>query len=264
MKKITDYLIGSDFEGFLMQAHTGEIISAEGIVKGSKYEPFVFDPTNRFFTTSLDNVLWECNLPPTNSKEEWVKAILKGKAFIESILPEDVCIATLAAARLDEKWLQTENAKRIGCDHDNCVWTRSINKKPALTNLRSSGFHVHIGFPDPDIERIEALVKVLDLHLSVPAVLIEPASERKQLYGQAGCFRMPEHGVEYRSLSGYFASTPELSGWVFDNTEKAIKFVNDGRMDELEEVSEQIQVAINANDKILAGNLIRQFDLELV
>lgn len=265
MRQVKDYLIGGDFELFLMHKETKEIISAEKIIPGTKHEPFVYDPTNRFYSVSIDNILGEYCVPPTNNKDEWVKAILRGKAYIESILPDDICTATIAAARLDYKWLQTENAQRIGCDSDLCVWTRSINEKPAvLDDLRSSGTHVHIGWPDHDMETIEALIKAMDLQLSVPAVLIEPDSERKKLYGKAGCFRMPEHGLEYRSLSGYFTSTPELSGWVFDNTERAIKFVNDGRMDELESVAENIQAAINNSDKILAGNLIRQFDLELV
>lgn len=264
-RKITDYLIGSDFEGFLMHRPSGEIISAENIVKGSKREPFVFDPVNRFFSTSLDCVLWEANIPPTNDKDAWVAAIKKGRDYIESILPEDICIANLPAARLHDRWLQSEVSQIFGCDVDYCVWTQSSNAKPpSNTNLRSAGMHVHIGFPDADIPIIESLVKAMDLHLSVPAVLIEPESERKKLYGKAGCFRMPEHGLEYRSLSGYFTATPELSAWVFDNTKRAIQFYNDDRMEELESVGEQIQQAINENHITLAANLVRQFDLELV
>lgn len=264
MKKITDYLIGSDFELFLMHKPTGEIISADGIVKGTKHRPFSFDPSNKDFKTSLDNVLFEGCIPPTNDVNAWVAAIKKVRDYAESILPEDVCLTNLAAARLDDKWLQTDNARTMGCDTDFCVWTRSANEKPdAYSNLRSTGMHVHLGFKF-DIPTLEATVKALDLFLSVPAVLIEPESERKQLYGKAGCFRVPPHGLEYRSLSGYFSSTPELSEWVFDNTKKAIDFVNDDRIEEIEAVGEQIQQAINSNHIVLAQNLVRQFDLNMI
>ena len=60
-------LVGSDVEFFLQDRTTGEVVSAEGLVKGTKEEPFFFDPENSFFATSLDNVAYEGNIPPAKT-----------------------------------------------------------------------------------------------------------------------------------------------------------------------------------------------------
>lgn len=264
MNKVRNPIIGSDIEVFLMHKQTKEVISAEGYIKGSKHMPFNFDPTNKFYCTSLDNVLAEFTLPPTTDKDAWLSNIQKSIDYINSILPKDICTATLPAARLNKKYLNTDNARLFGCDHDFCVWTRSINPKPkADPDLRSAGFHVHVGYEEPTVETNEELVKAFDLHLAVPGVLTEPDNERRKLYGKAGCFRMPDHGVEYRTLSGYFAASRELSAWVFDATKNAIKFVNDERIEEIDAVAPLIIEAVNNNDKTIAGNLVRQFNLEV-
>ena len=47
---INNYMIGGDHELFLRNKKTGEVITAEGIVKGTKEEPFNFDKSNPFWT----------------------------------------------------------------------------------------------------------------------------------------------------------------------------------------------------------------------
>lgn len=264
--KIENPLIGADAEVFLMHKKSGKIISAEGFIHGTKHDPFCFDKSNKFFMTSLDNVLAEFGIPPVNDREAWIKNIQKSLNYVASIVPHSVCVAAMPSARLADRWLRTENAKLFGCEPDFCVWTKSANEKPqADYNLRSSGFHVHVGYDNFNIPVTEELVKAMDLYLGVPSVLIEPPNERRALYGKAGCFRpKDDYGMEYRTLSGYFSSTPELSGWVFDNTQKAIKFVNDDRVEEAEAAGELIQEAINTGNKVIAGNLIRQFEIEMV
>lgn len=265
MNKVRNFLIGGDVECFIQDKETKEIVSAEPYVRGSKHMPFNFDPSNPFFSTSLDNVLAEWNLIPTLDKDTWLLSFEKCLGYINDNLPPTLCTANIPSAHLQPEYLQSENAKRFGCDPDYNVWERSINPKPrGAKSLRSAGFHVTIGYEEPTISVSEELVKACDLYLSVPSVLMEPDNERKRLYGKAGCFRMPKFGVEYRSLSGYYAANRELQGWVFENTLKAIQFVNDERMDEIESVAPQIIKAINENDKVLAGNIVRHFNLELI
>jgi hypothetical protein len=77
-----------------------------------------------------------------------------------------------------------------------------MNSKP----LRSAGGHIHIGheFPRSDDFNRLAVVRMMDLFVGLPAIYLEhddTSLARKALYGKAGRFRRPDHGVEFR-ISG--------------------------------------------------------------
>lgn len=262
---VRNWQAGTDFEMFLIDLRTKEIISAEGLIQGTKWEPYQFDPSNKYFATSLDNVLAECTIPPTNDGNKFLEYVNKSLDYVRSVLPMDVEIANIPAAVLLDKYLQSETAKTFGCEGDINVWLRAGNPKPQADNpnLRSSGMHLHTSYDEPCIETTEKLVKAYDLFHGVPSVIIEPDNERRKLYGKAGAFRIKEYGFEYRSLSGHFASSDKLIRWCFNNMKNAIDFVNAEKFDEIEAVGDQIQAAINTSDKVLAGNLIRQFEIPM-
>lgn len=277
-KLITSPTIGTDFELFVADRESREIISAEGYAKGTKHKPYHFDPDEKWYTTSLDNVLFEGTIPPVGTSTDFIKNIKKTLAFINASLPGTLCTVAEPAAILDDKWLQTKTAKLFGCEPSANVWLRAMNDPPKADNpnLRSAGFHVHVGFKKPDVEALQELgidplmgieeraVKCMDLLLGVPAVLLEPENDRRKLYGKAGeCRFKEEYGFEYRVLSGFFMGKEEYLKWIFDNTMKAIDFVNEDRIEEVEAVGTQIQTAINNSDKVLAANLIRQFEITM-
>jgi hypothetical protein len=173
--KVRKATIGADIELFLMDKSTKEIVSAEGLIKGTKHEPFNFDPKHKFFATSLDNVEAEFCIPPVSidDKEAFIANILYTIDYLNKTIPEALCTVALPAAHLDDKWLQTENAQTFGCEPDCCVWTRTMNESPKAEdpNLRSAGGHIHIGYEDPSVETSELLVKAMDLFVGVPSVL---------------------------------------------------------------------------------------------
>jgi hypothetical protein len=267
-KRVKNWKIGADIEFFLKDKQTGEIVSAEGFVQGTKHNPFNFDKSNKFFATSLDNVLAEGCIPPIEAgptgNEKFKLYIQKLIAYFNHSIPSHLVVASVPSAILDPKWLQTENSKTFGCDPDLCVWTKSVNEKPTGVNenLRSAGGHIHIGHDDPDnMETNEAIIKAMDLFVGIPSVLQEPENERKSLYGKAGCFRFKNYGVEYRTISNYYAGDDRLSDWVYNATSKAIEAVNEGM--DFDQYKERILDAINGNNKVIAGNLVRELDLEL-
>lgn len=269
--------IGADIEMFLMDKTTRRLVSAEGYIRGTKHEPFNFDVSNPFFAISLDNVSAEFCIPPVTNAVDWLENIKKSVGYINGSIPDTLISVAEPAAIFDDEFLQTENAKMFGCESDYDVWKRMPNIKPNAenANLRSCGGHIHVGFTKPSEVVMEAMginafivdeyvIKAMDLFVGVPSVLQEPDNQRKNLYGKAGAFRFKDYGVEYRTVSNYYLQSDALTKWAFDNTMKAIEFVNDGRMPELEAVADTVQHCINTADKNMAGNIIRQFELPLV
>lgn len=258
--KISNYQIGSDIEWFVKSGN--EIISAEGLIKGSKKDPYKFDPSNKYFATSLDNILAEGNIPPVKTPADFYHAINKLAEYLQSSLPEGCVLEARADARVDEKYLQTENAKTFGCDPSFIVWKRDVKSAPDnTTNLRTAGFHVHCSWDNADEETIEEWVKAMDLYLGVPSIMKEPRNERRINYGSAGEFRFGQSytGAEYRTLSSYFARSREDIEWVYNQTTKAIEFVNKGNLIDLNcSLAADIQKAINEQDRDLASKIIQE------
>ena len=131
---ITNVTVGADVELFLADKKTNEIVSAEGYIKGSKYEPYNFDPNDKFFSTSLDNVAAEVTIRPAKTSIEFVENLKKSVNYVNSTIPERLCTVAKPAAILDDVYLQTENAKTFGCEPDFNVWKRDINPKPEAPN----------------------------------------------------------------------------------------------------------------------------------
>lgn len=165
------------------------------------------------------------------------------------------------------------------CSPDFNAYTKYINEKPWCEDatMRSAGAHVHLGFDDievpyngdeelynyePDTQRCE-IVKALDLFLSIPLVLMEPDSRRKELYGKAGAFRPKPYGLEYRTTSNYYLSSPDLMKWAYNSTTSAIDFLNNnGTL--TKKLSKYIRSVIDSNNKDAANDLIKEYGLQLV
>lgn len=261
---IKNFLIGGDHEVFLRDKNTNEVITAEGIVKGTKEDPYNFDEEDRFACTSLDCVLAEYNIAPARTRAEYFFGIEKALNYIRKSIPENLEVAFLPAARLAEKHLQSETAQRFGCSVDYNCWTRMANDPPNPDgNLRSAGYHITLGYDNPN-EFVNLMwVKAMDLFTSVPSILQEPDNERKKLYGKAGAFRHTPFGVEYRSLSNYILQDRKLIDWAFDQTVAATEFVNRGDVYLLDEEADVIISAINNKDEQQAKYLIDKFQIKM-
>lgn len=265
--KILNPTIGGDIETFIQNQKTGKIITAEGIIKGTKHDPYHFDPENKYYATSLDCTSGEFNIPPCTSAGEYYLAIQHALAYINSILPQDYKAIPMAAVEFDADQLQTETANTYGCSPSLNCWTlNEIRPQPNGSNLRVSGNHIHCGYENHSFDTNIELAKAMDLYLGVPSIILEPENLRKSSgYGVSGSIRMQSYGgVEYRTLSAYFASSQGLIEWCFNQTQKAIEFVNNGRIQEIENFGEEIQHCINNNDKEMAKGFIEQYNLELV
>lgn len=120
--------------------------------------------------------------------------------------------------------------------------------------------HIHIGYDDPNEETNIEIVKMLDLHLSVPGVLLDGDTMRRELYGKAGCYRHKKYGVEYRTLSNFWLSGPNLINWVATATFMALGKMNAGQKVSFD-LELIIQDIINNNDIAGATTIVDDYNL---
>lgn len=249
-------LLGSDPEIFV--ENELEIVSAEGLIPGTKWDPHPISDEGHFI--QLDNIAMEFNIPACTSKEEYVNNINFVKDHLQIIAASNgLTLSTKASGEINPIYLQTEQACTFGCEPDFNAWTCDINDSPnSQTNLRCVGGHVHIGV-DEEYRTEEILlniVKMFDIMITLPALLIDKDERRRELYGKAGAFRFKNFGVECRQLSNFWIHSNELIEWVYEQTIKAVTMVLDGTANEIiQEFGKDVQIAINNNDKILAQTL---------
>lgn len=95
----------------------------------------------------------------------------------------------------------------------------------------------------------------MDLHLGVPSLVLDKDTERRKLYGKAGAFRPKPYGVEYRTLSNFWIWSEENIKWAWDQTNKAIQFVQDKHKIP-PSIQKDIQLAINDNNTKSKNNCL--------
>ena len=121
--------------------------------------------------------------------------------------------------------------------------------------------HISIGWDNPTQEQQLDMVKAMDATVGLESVLLDFDTERKKLYGKAGCFRFREYGIEYRSLSNFWIKSDESLKWSWDTTMKAIELVNSDKIEEVKELGNYIVEAINTNNKELAQELLNKIEV---
>lgn len=164
----------------------------------------------------------------------------------------------------------------------------TVSADPLKYLKRSAGGHIHLGAPktlpfyighaadgftptyreDPNplfkvLKSPETLVPVLDVLLGNTAVLLDtdPANrERRKNYGKAGEYRLPDYGLEYRTLSNFWLRGMPLASLVFGLARQAVNICaqsteKDNYREELMSLVKMsdIKKAINNNDQELAA-----------
>jgi len=219
------FSFGSDPEFVIVDEHDN-ICSAIDVLKGSKDEP-VLNGKNKFF---YDNVLAECTITPSKTNKEAVESF-RNSLLILSDMAKPYKIKPLASAKYNKKQMLHPMAQKINCDKEICAYelkTIEVDEEVfKKSNLRTAGGHIHIGGNIDGIE-ILSIVRMLDLFLGIPTLFLDKdptRKPRKEFYGQAGRFRTPEHGLEYRSLSNYWTASPELVSLIFDISKFTYEYV---------------------------------------
>lgn len=255
--------IGADPELFLINSKTGDVVSSIGIIPGEKGNAYRSEDMPEGYGLEVDNILAEFNIPPVTQKEDFIETINYMKNYIKKFIKAknpDLDILCKASMMVNEDQLQSDEAKLFGCSVDYNAYTQAPNPKPKgeQTNLRSAGFHIHLGYDNCNVDTSLALIKYLDMYLGVPSVLKDTDTKRRSLYGKAGCFRLTPYGLEYRVLSSYFLTNKLTLTWVWNGIVKAIKAYNESYPFADPDL---VQRAINDSNKELAEVLIKKYKL---
>lgn len=253
--KINNLHLGADPELFLEK--NGEIISAEGLIGGTKRAPKPISKTGHYIQE--DNIMIEFNIPASNSKKEFRDNINYVKDYLEILAQiQKGKLNFSASAELDPKYLNTYQARLFGCDPDFNVYLKCVNDPPnPKGNLRTCGGHIHIGYDNPTQDVSEEIIYALDFTLGLESVNLDEDDRRREMYGNAGCFRFKEYGVEYRTLSNFWIKDDKLINWAYDKAIEAVDLVNSGLITMLiKKYSNEVKNIIDNNNKKEAINLL--------
>lgn len=265
MKKIENKFnitLGADPEIFI--CNDKEIVSAEGLTEGgSKYSPRPISELGH--AIQEDGIMFEYNIPPCKTKEEWFDAHKFCQDYLEILASANgYKFSTKVSDEINPKYLQTTQASTFGCEPDYNVYLVDMNESPDnQTNLRCAGGHVAIGYPNPNESQTEKIVKMFDMFVTLPALFKDNDTRRRELYGKAGSFRFKDFGVECRALSNFWIHSKETIDWVFEQALKAVNCVLDNECDDLiNKYSKEIQKIIDSNDLDRAAELLTIINVE--
>lgn len=257
--------IGADPEVFLLDSK-GKLTSSIGLIGAGKLDPFQIPDMPKGFTLQEDNVSLEYGIPPAKSGEQlhqYISSVMeKSLEYTKGLKFSNLSCAVFPADQMTDP-----GAHVFGCEPDFNAWGpqgfdkdgNPMNINPGIQVphqfMRSAGGHIHV---ETKLDPVK-VVRGMDLFLGVPSVLMDQGEDRRKLYGKAGAHRIKPYGVEYRTLSNFWIFKKDYCEWVFRNTAEALKYY------ELAEgFGEEIQQAINGNDRSLAQQLVAALSLEVV
>lgn len=252
-----DIYMGSDPEFFFEK--DGKIIGAEKVL--SKFNGTFHSERGQVI---IDGVQAELNPDPSYCRNIASSNIASTMVALEKVLPEGVTINLEQTVPVSKKELESliPDNRCFGCTPSfNVYGDNPIGIKDASKYYkRSAGGHIHIGvYGETTKELLDPvqLVPLLDILVGNTAVLLDRSEgniERRKNYGRAGEYRVPPHGLEYRTLSNFWLYNHTLMHLMFGLVRQAVSYLGNGKRDEILALvnREDIVRAINENDFDLA------------
>lgn len=249
--------LGADVEVIIGEGDTPK--SIVGIIGGSKHNPLPV----RFGNLQEDNVMAEFAIDPVFTLEDWIHSLNHVyHALLERINPHNPL--PIPSCNFPDSELQTPQAQEFGCDPDLDVYTLDVVQMSPdqFQNLRTCGGHVHVGgISDIGNDNTVKLIRLLDIYLGVPSVLLDKDNNRRRFYGQAGRFRVKPYGIEYRTLSNFWIQNDVLKEWVYNNTMKAVHEIDNHSLDDLEKTD--VRHIIHDSNIIEAQKIVQRYGVSM-
>jgi hypothetical protein len=130
-------------------------------------------------------------------------------------------------------------------------------------NSRSAGGHIHFGtaylMKGMSPAQIDNVIKVMDSILGVIGVSMfqsfdDPA--RRTMYGLAGEYRLPPHGIEYRTLSNAWIYHPAAMNLIFNLARSVMTLALKDKANDWIAKEEEVIHCINTCDVSLAQRIL--------
>lgn len=246
---------GADPEFFFSKG--GKVIGAEKVL----------DPKGEGYLT-IDGVQGEFNVVPNTCRQSFSTNLsLCFNQLAVALQAKGVTadFSQMVSVTPKEMKSLSKQSQQFGCEPSENAYERTeISVKDASKYMkRSAGGHIHIGHNgDPKLmtafQNPAKVVRMLDILLGNTCVLIDkdPGNvERRKLYGKAGEYRLPAHGLEYRTLSNFWLRSYQIMSFVLGMARFA---VNASLSEEFERDilalvdMDNIRKAIDTNDFDLA------------
>lgn len=257
MNTKNNFTIGTDPEFFLI-SKDGSPVSAEGIIGGNKKNPIAISEDKPHNGLQEDNVMVEITVPACIDAESLHREIELTIKHVED--KTGLKIVNAPSMRFPKEILDTPQAKTVGCDPDYNAYTKDFNPIPDLPDdIRFAGGHVHIGNDLLlDVNNVVKCVKLLDLFLGVPSVIMDTDVERKKVYGIPGRFRFKPYGIEYRTLSNFWTRDVNYIEFIFQGISRALDNLD------FQYNEEQVYECIINNNVSLAKEIIKNYKLHVI
>lgn len=176
---------------------------------------------------------------------------------VAKLRPYRLRISPGAFWRIPDELLKNSGDAQValGCDPSFNIYDTKGQCVPDARKLlwRFAGGHIH--FSLTDWERNNAVykrvVRTLDQILGVASVAMAEGYDvglRRRYYGLAGEFRLPPHGLEYRTLSNWYWMHPQAALLVLDLARQAFNIGRAGLGRAIIGTPQQVQQIINFND----------------
>ena len=115
-----------------------------------------------------------------------------------------------------------------------------------------------MGYPENNIDTSLAMLRYIDAFVGLPSILYDTDTERRSLYGKAGCFRLQKYGFEYRTLSSYWIGNPSRLRFIWRQLMFALNAYERGW--NLPD-GDLIRNTINNNDVETAKRLLTEYEM---
>ena len=226
---------------------------------GSDPEVFIVDKNNNMIPsfkflkskeekatgiTSLQNIFWdgfqaEFNIIAGSCLDSRVHSTSLGLSDLLDLAKKydkDARLSVQTTFDIDQETLNTSAPEHVafGCMPSLNIYGHEGMKADGRdVPFRSAGGHIHFGIDQLLKEEtakdrkilVGRIVKSLDAILGVACVsLFEKYDDprRRLMYGLAGEYRLPKHGIEYRTLSNAWLSHPLIMNMVFELGRRAL------------------------------------------
>jgi hypothetical protein len=238
-----EWKIGADPEVFIRCKASGKLVSAHGMLPGTKEEPFPV----KYGAVQVDGMAAEFNIDPARTPKEFVRNVTAVMATLEEMIGDEYELAIIPTAHFGKELIdaQPDEAKILGCDPDFNAWTGQQNDAPDVnTPYRTAAGHVHIGWTDGaniqskhHLDICEHLIRNLDRYTS-PLLRLEDDVLRRQLYGMSGSYRPKSYGCEYRTPSNAWLQSEKTMRLMFAMVRTAILACTKGVLPVVEDTLE--------------------------